>query len=135
MPNPIIMTNVTGVEFGTLGTVNIKGGGQGGEEIRFSIPITALQSLIPELAKAATAAMMAPAGQGPNNGDPVREGLVAVTRGNAFAARDTREPCLTLHTCGGLLQFCFPSDAAIEIGKELVRIATEARGPGPAGAH
>jgi hypothetical protein len=135
MPNPIIMVNVTGVEFGTLGTVNIKGGSQGGDEIKFSIPVTSLQNLIPDLARSVTLAIGTQPAQQPNNGDPVPpEALITVTAGNAFpSGGDMRG--LTLHTYAGLFQFDLPPSVAEEIRKGFAQRDPAGLGSDPVGTR
>jgi hypothetical protein len=132
MADLTIMSDVTSVEFGTLGTVTIRGSGPGGVAVAVNIPLTSLGTLIPRLAKAATIAVHSPAGHFPHDGTPVQDAyLIQVATGNAFPARDTREPGLTLHTPAGTLQFHFPPAVAAEIGRDLSRIATAALAPQP----
>lgn len=132
MTDLTIMNDVTGVEFGTLGTVTFRGSGPSGVAVAVNIPLTSLGTLIPRLAKAATIAVHSPVGSYPPNGTPVQDAyLIQATTGYAFAARDTREPGLTLHTPAGTLQFHFPPAVAAEIGKDLSRIATAALAPPP----
>lgn len=131
MSEPLLLRDISGVRFGVPGTVVINGTDFKGATTGVSIPVLALTNLIPELAKAITATYYARAHETPPPGSPVPECLVAVLDGHAFAAKDTKEPGLTLHTSAGTLQFhCAPAVAA-QIGKDLLRIATAALPPAP----
>jgi hypothetical protein len=132
--NPIRFTKFADVEFGTLGTIVIHGKGQDDKDLDISLDLTDIAKIVPRLMHAATAAiytepMIPPAGS------PVPIGFPPIADGHAFAAKDTKEPCLTLHTCGVMFQFHFPSGIAEKCGKDLHAIAVAAAAPDPAARH
>jgi hypothetical protein len=122
------------VEFGTLGTIVLHGKGQNDEPLDISFDFTDIAKIVPRLMHAATAALY----EGPTlppRGSPVPISFPPVADGHAFAAKDTKEPCLTLHACGVTFQFHFPSNIAEKCGKDLHAISVAASAPDPTAMH
>ena len=128
MDNGIALANISDVQFGTLGMIDIFGKNFQEGDVKVSIRILDVITLVPRLMQAATSATWGDP-EYPSAGTAVPLCFVPVSAAHAFAAKDTKEPCLTLHTLGGMLQFHFPSDVGAECGKELHAIALAASAP------
>src|SRR5580698_3316243 len=111
------LTKIWNVTFGPTGTVKVPAIDPDGNEIAVIVELSDLHTLVPRLSHALTvAALQSPY---PEDNDPVPVCLVPVADANAFSAKDTQEPGLTLHTPAGLFQFCFPPAVATAIGTRL----------------
>jgi len=131
----IWLREIDDVVFGTLGAVVLRGKTQREHPVEVSINLTDVSRIAPLLMKAATVVLYAPPGH-PAEGTAVSEMcFVTVADGHAFPAKDTKEPCLTLHTSGGLLQFHFPPNVGEKCGKELHAISIAASAPDPTAMH
>jgi hypothetical protein len=132
MDQTVRLTQFSDVKFGTLGTVVLCGKGPDEAELNIVLDLTDITRIAPRLMHAATVALRSLA-EAP--GSPIPICFVPVASADAFAARDNKEPCLTVHTHGGMLQFQFPPDVAIECGRDLLAIGIEASAPDQSAMH
>jgi hypothetical protein len=133
MESLIGLAKILDVKFGNPGTVALVAKSCDDKNVTVTIPIIDLNNLIPRLLQAATVSLWP--GPLPANGSPIPFVLVPVLDGNPFAAKDTQEPGLTLHTPGGTLQFHFPPSLAVRCGKGLDAFGVAASPPDPAMIH
>ncbi|HZL60254.1 MAG TPA: hypothetical protein VFC38_11215 [Stellaceae bacterium] len=131
MESLVGFAKISDVQFGTPGTIALVGTDFADQKITVTIPLTDVSNLIPRLLQAATVALYA-APPLPTNGTSIPIVLVPVLDGHSFAARDTQEPGLTLHTPGGTLQFHFPPGLAVRCGKGLDALGAASSSPDPA---
>ena len=131
----IWLGHISDVSFGTAGTIVIQGKDRDGDDVEVVIANTDIGHLAPRLMQAATIALYSEPTLPPQGTSVSEMCFVTVVDGHAFAAKDTKEPCLTLHTSGGTVRFHFQQTAAIKCGKELHEIALAAAVPDQSRKH